>query len=71
MCSFDQARKLSCWYECNVARAAPPHNDHFLPIHNLIQDACQVFPQARVCGFNGHPLLLYRNPVQKGWVDVQ
>jgi hypothetical protein len=64
MCGFHQSRKFTSRYESNIPQTAAPHNDRFLLVDNLIQDACQILPQARVSGFSCHLYLLYSNPVR-------
>jgi len=50
--SISPASSRAVW--SNIPQAAATHNDRLLPIHNPIQDARQILPQARVCGFNSH-----------------
>jgi hypothetical protein len=64
MCGFHQSRKFTGRYKSNIPQTTATHDDRLLLIHNLIQDTGQILPQARVCGFSSHLMLLYSNPVR-------
>ena len=51
---LEQPGKLVGRNEGNVSRASTPHDDCLPLVHDLIQNAGQVFTQACICGFRCH-----------------
>jgi len=68
MCSFQEASEFGGRKQGDVAGSPSPDNHRILLVHHLVENAGEIFTQARVCSFPGHhtpQFVLYSIPVRE------